>query len=258
MSSLRNRVTPAGVIAIIALVFAMVGGAFAASNGLSGKQKKEVTKIAKSFAGKPGANGVNGAPGAAGKEGPAGKPGSNGTNGTNGTNGKNVEVAALSGAECGGNGGAKVQVEGSPATEQKICNGQTGFTETLPPGETETGSWGANLPQATTGGYVPISFAIPLAAELGEANVHLIPIGEEGEEGCTGGTAVEPKADPGNLCVFVANEAGGGAIAGIGKIGSESLEVGASVTGAFLFLISASESAMAARGTFAVTAAPAP
>src|SRR3954453_22689625 len=46
-------------VAILALVLAMVGGAWAAV-GLNGKQKKEVRKIAKTFAGKPGVAGQQG------------------------------------------------------------------------------------------------------------------------------------------------------------------------------------------------------
>jgi hypothetical protein len=46
-SMFRERFGIAGVISVIALVFAMVGGAFAAGGGLSSKQKKEVKKIAK-------------------------------------------------------------------------------------------------------------------------------------------------------------------------------------------------------------------
>lgn len=61
-------------VAILALVLAMVGGAWAAG-GLTANQKKEVTKIAKKFAG------------AAGPEGKQGLPGANGANGTNGRDG---------------------------------------------------------------------------------------------------------------------------------------------------------------------------
>jgi hypothetical protein len=62
------------IIAILALVLATTGAAFAAV-GLNSKQKKEVTKIAKKYAGKPGATG------------PAGTAGTNGTNGKDGANG---------------------------------------------------------------------------------------------------------------------------------------------------------------------------
>lgn len=62
-------------MACIALVVALGGGAYAASGGLTGKQKKEVKKIAKEVAGAPGA------PGAPGQAGPAGPQGSEGRSG---------------------------------------------------------------------------------------------------------------------------------------------------------------------------------
>src|SRR6476469_4583933 len=100
------------IVACGALVFAMVGGAYAAG-ALSGKQKKEVEKIAKKYAGKTGP---------AGPQGPAGSAGTNGKDGTNGTNGINGK-------------------EGPEGKQGK--DGITGFTETLPSGKTETGSEGS-------------------------------------------------------------------------------------------------------------------
>ncbi|MCW2987260.1 MAG: hypothetical protein JWM24_198, partial [Solirubrobacterales bacterium] len=50
---LREPFGKAGLtVGVIALVMALVGGAYAAG-ALTGKQKKEVEKIAKKFAGKP-------------------------------------------------------------------------------------------------------------------------------------------------------------------------------------------------------------
>ena len=61
-------------VAIVALVFAMIGGAYAAGT-LTGKQKKEVEKIAKKFAGKNGSAGLQGSSGKDGSPGAAGQPG---------------------------------------------------------------------------------------------------------------------------------------------------------------------------------------
>lgn len=61
-------------VAVVALVFAMIGGAYAAGT-LTGKQKKEVEKIAKKFAGKNGSAGQPGSPGKDGSPGAAGQPG---------------------------------------------------------------------------------------------------------------------------------------------------------------------------------------
>lgn len=76
--SIREPFGKAGlVVACAALVFAMVGGAYAAV-ALSGKQKKEVAKIAKKLAGKAGINGERGPIGA---KGDPGSPGSQGIEG---------------------------------------------------------------------------------------------------------------------------------------------------------------------------------
>lgn len=89
ISRIHSKLGTAGlVVAIVALVAALGGGAYAAQQGLNGKQKKEVKKIAKKFAGAPGATGPQGQKGDTGATGPAGKDGTNGTNGTNGTDGE--------------------------------------------------------------------------------------------------------------------------------------------------------------------------
>jgi hypothetical protein len=54
ISRIHSKLGTAGlVVALVALVVALTGVAFAAS-GLNSKQKKEVKKIAKQFAGKQG------------------------------------------------------------------------------------------------------------------------------------------------------------------------------------------------------------
>lgn len=127
LSRTRKRVgTPATAIAVIALVFAMVGGAYAASSALTKKQKKEVEKIAKKYAGKPGP------PGAQGPAGANGKNGTNGTNGTNGSDGRSVVTTALLPGEGCIEGGTEFEVEGSSSSEA-ICNGLEG--EPGEPGE---------------------------------------------------------------------------------------------------------------------------
>jgi len=202
------------IVACLALVLAMGGAAVAAKGSLTGKQKKEVEKIAKKYAGKPGAAGAAGAPGPAGPGGAKGDKGDAGTNGTNGTNGKSVETGNATVQECS-SGGATVQVAGEPSTKKKICNGQTGFTEVLPEGKTETGIWRVEVPQLGTDESL-ISFPIPLASSLPAASAgHIIlkngkelvtnPVTEEPEEAastaCTG-TVSEPTAETGQLCIY--------------------------------------------------------
>jgi hypothetical protein len=211
-------------VAILALVMALVGGAYAAG-GLTKSQEKQVTKIAKKYAGKPGATGPAGAAGTNGKDGAPGAKGENGTNGTPGTPGKNVVVATANPepAHCEA-GGATVEVEGNAASKKYVCNGkdgQTGFTETLPPGKTLTGDWSLDLSAtlASQRTSTNISFGIPLEEA---PTVHFIKennketyfdeVAEEFKERevteCPG-VAEAPEAAPGNLCVYASHEAGG-------------------------------------------------
>ena len=93
LSALRKRVHfgPATAIAFLALVFAITGGAFAATGGNGGgsshatliasaaKAKSKVKVGPRGPAGPAGKNGANGANGAAGPQGPQGPKGENGT-----------------------------------------------------------------------------------------------------------------------------------------------------------------------------------
>jgi hypothetical protein len=195
-------------VAILALVLAMGGAAFAASGSLSGKQKKEVQKIAKRYA----KAGVAGGTGAAG---PAGKNGARGAEGLSGSDGVGVTTAAASSAECP-SGGIKVS---SASGKSKVCNGTTGFTETLPSGKTETGvfSTGLRRGEAEYIYYEEIAFPIPLAAPI-EAG-HALYVTTEEQEGGTApaecpGSVEEPTAAPGNLCFYQ----------GSTRVGSEEVE----------------------------------
>lgn len=205
-AALRKQfTTPALILSIAALVLALAGGAYAAGGGLSGKQKKEVEKIAKKFAGQPGTNGTNGTNGAPGEKGAPGAPGESGKAGEGVTN-TPIKVGE---AECSKLGGAKFTVgSGKPTTACNGKNGETGFTETLPAGKTETGLWGVrqSVLKSNEDMISHSSFNIPLA-EAPE-NVHLIgPEEGAGEphanlpEGCSGNVS-NPGAAEGNLCIF--------------------------------------------------------
>ena len=77
-SRIHHKLGTAGlVIAIMALILALGGAAYAALPGLNAKQKKEVKKIAKKLV----------APGVQGPAGPAGVKGDTGVKGDNGANG---------------------------------------------------------------------------------------------------------------------------------------------------------------------------
>lgn len=209
------------VVAVIGLVLALAGGAYAASGALTGKQKKEVEKIAKKYAGKPGAQGPAGPEGKQGAAGANGKDGSNGSNGTPGKDGESVKGEPIAtGGACGpGVSGVKYT---AGATSTNVCNGKngtngtTGFTETLPGGKTETGIWGQNSVGHPEGRFSEaLSFPIPLSSA---PKVVVVNASEESKAGCPGrggGNFTEgyipttPKAEPGNLCIYVMEEESG-------------------------------------------------
>ena len=226
-SSFRDRFGTAGlVVAIMALVIALVGTAYAASK-LNSTQKKEVEKIAKKFAGKPGA------PGAPGAKGDTGAAGSNGSNGTNGKDGTSAQATSFTGSKTVGSvkcteGGVVVK---SASPETAICNGKEGEPgvihpgETLPSSATETGSWTATVVETELGpsALIPISFPIPLAAPISSGGGHYVAkekaaceaLSEPEKAQCLAalaencpGTAAEPAAKAGNLCLYEAVNVG--------------------------------------------------
>lgn len=280
-SKVHDRLGTAGlVVAIVALVAALTGTAFAAA-GLTGQQKKEVKSIAKRYAGK---RGPQGAPGPKGDTGATGAPGKDGSNGAQGTAGVSPTGTAFTGSKTvGSTSCTEGGIEYTGATTNLVCNGKKGSPwtagGTLPANATETGAW--TLPHVGTDAVpaglgtvnVPISFSIPLAAELDREHVHVIA--ENGEEvfydfntsepkevtstACLG-TVAEPKATSGNLCIYVGTlteEASPGAsfstfkYVGPVKKAAEITEDGASVSGAALRLHVQAESE--GSGTWAVT-----
>jgi hypothetical protein len=240
----RIHVTPATVIASLALVFAMTGGAYAASKYLITSTKQISPKVLKSLKGAKGANGTNGtngpagaagagsagAAGPAGPQGPAGNAGTNGTNGTNGEKGK----------------------EGSPWTADG----------TLPKGKTETGAWSYvsyETTSLTSHVLAPISFPIPLTAELGETEVHYL--GQTGNGTTCLGTVEKPTAEPGNLCVYTKQVSG---VIGVDtEIFSDSFvpkialgHAGAGTSGAVIIFHVEKEETGSGWGSWAVTEKP--
>jgi hypothetical protein len=177
-SRIHNKLGTAGlVVAIVALVAALSGAAYAASdNHLSGGEKKEVKKIAKSVA-KPGPTGPTGPAGAPGAPGAKGATGAAGSNGAAGPEGKQGKTGATG-------------PEGSPWTIGGV----------VPKGETLKGDWSA----APLGGaeLTSISFNIPLSAA---PELHFLKVGEGETTECPG-TAENPEAAEGQLCVYTFKE----------------------------------------------------
>jgi hypothetical protein len=212
-STLRTRFGIPGVISVIALVFAMFGGAYAASNSSNGGKATASAKAKKGPRGPKGATGPagpvgpQGPAGAQGAKGDAGANGSAGSPGTTGSPGKSVVTASESpGIHCD-EGGASVEVEGTPVSKKYVCNGEEGpagspwtLGGTLPVGSTETGTWAiSSKPVGVQEGNVSsISFPIQLAAGLDESHVHYVT----SPGGACTGSALNPTATSGNLCVY--------------------------------------------------------
>jgi hypothetical protein len=252
------------VIAVIALIAALGGTALAASGALTGKQKKEVEKIAKKFqgTGPAGSAGASGAPGAKGKDGANGTNGSNGKDGTNGVSPAGTEFATTEEGHCTEGG---VKFVGT--TKTYACNGKKGKEGspwvaggTLPEGRTETGVWAVPFQsEAFESLALMLSFPIRLAAPLNSSSVHYINEANKEVPGVGApftstqclGTAAEPKANPGNLCMYTASE-------NVLEITSESIvspigeAPGAATAGAVVRLTSAEQAS--GIGTWAVTA----
>ncbi len=211
----RRQLSPATVMAFVALVFATTGGAFAvtgrgghspaASPGSASavataaksKSKPKVKAGPRGPAGPAGAQGPAGPAGATGPQGPAGSAGAagakgengaagtNGTNGTNGTSVTSIESKTKIGGPCGAGGSSFTSASG----KTYACDGKEGSPWTangmLPVGATETGAWRAGsvlLKRSTENIFIKevISFPIRLAAPMDGKHVHYI--NEAGQE----------------------------------------------------------------------------
>lgn len=238
-SFLRNRLGLPGLISIVALVFAMTSSAFAAKYLIT-STKQIKPSVLKKLKGAKGAKGQKGAKGAAGAQGPVGPVGPVGAVGPIGP--------------VGPEGPQGIQGdEGSPWTVDGV----------LPSGETETGAWGGAF---EAGGVIisPISFPIPLPAEIPTTNVKRHALGATVDPNCDdgdatngAGSAANPEAAPGFLCVFVTVDNSDPALAAPVVSKASDGSVGASKTGAILRRTGGT-AGVGYWGTFAVTAPLAP
>jgi hypothetical protein len=213
ISRIHSKLGTAGfIVAIVALVAALGGGAYAAQQGLNGKQKKQVKNIVKQEvkknpgpAGPQGAPGLPGAAGAKGDKGDTGSQGPKGEEGPSGANGKSVVIGtAAKPSECK-EGGATVQVEGTPATKKAVCNGEPWTAGgTLPSGETETGVWGGtlNFGASEIKSAEQASFTLPLAAPPTVNIIQKDGTANPGNLANCPGSPSNPEATPGNFCVY--------------------------------------------------------
>lgn len=275
--AIRKHINPATILALVALVFAITGGAFAATGSGGGAPAKAsalvtrgtsvavvATTKAKSKTkagprGPAGPKGATGATGPAGPVGPAGAAGAKGETGATGTGTPGVE----------GHEGK----EGPQGHEGK--EGKPGVIhpgETLPAGASETGAWAFGEGSAVIGAsgetepLVPISFNIPLKEGIEEAKAHFVTK-DEWESRTPAppteceGTPEKPEAEPGSLCVyedFFSQHITGGIIFNPGS--SSPGKAGAGPTGADVKVMvkGAEGEAGSGTGTWIVTAPKAP
>ena len=255
-STLRTRFGIPGVISVMALVFAMLGGAYAASNSSDGGKATASAKAKKGPRGPKGATGPAGPAGPAGPQGPAGAKGDAGSNGSNGSNGTpgaagqsvETEIEPPFG-ECGDEEGVKLT---SADGVSYVCNGAKGATGTagspwtaggtLPPNATQTGTWlvGEDSPLLPFLGlpFTTISFPIPLSSALDGAHVKYVGLGPEGKSALPAPvecddpahpgepSADNPEADSGYLCVFAQVFPFGGAPEGSGAVSMTQIGIG--------------------------------
>jgi hypothetical protein len=240
-SSVRRRmhVSPATAIATLALVFAMTGGAYAANRFLITSTKQISPKVLRAL---KGANGKSGAPGPAG---PVGAPGA-GSQGAAGPTGPAGPAGPAGAAGAKGETGAP----GAPGAEgEKGAAGEPWTpNNTLPTGASETGAWGAGELAKEQTDFVPISFSIQLAQELDESHVLIVP--KTGKAPECPGTAAQPSAEPGFLCVY---EGGFTTAHPISVVKPDVAALGAGRSGAVVGVEGLS-AASVATGTWAVTA----
>lgn len=214
LSKIRSRLTYANITATFALVFAMSGGALAATHYLLNSTKQINPKVFKALKGQTGVAGPKGSQGAAGTpgaQGPEGKAGANGANGMSVTS-REFEGAAgdctVGGSEFTAANGTTFACNGKNGREPKEGPEHPAWPSSLPSEATETGTWGfvSNAEGLTR---VPLSFPVPtnepLGPTLGRGPVELLEPGEEDpldtHPNCPG-TVEKPKADPGFICVY--------------------------------------------------------
>jgi hypothetical protein len=239
-SLLRNRFGIPGIVSVIALVFAMSGGAFAAQHYLAGassaKQAKRGPRGPQGLQGQNGLQGPigpagpngargetgarggegelgpQGAIGATGPQGPIGNQGSQGSAGSQGAPGaagKSVVSTSFDGAgepagnPCEEHGGTEFEVESSGVVHY-VCNGSGGGAA-LP--EVMTGTWSiGKVPFGAAGDpiFVSISYPFPLATAPGNVG-YIQATGAEPSAICPG-TAANPEPASGHLCLYAQEE----------------------------------------------------
>jgi hypothetical protein len=236
----RKHFNATTAVAIVALVFAMTGGAYAASHYLITSTKQIKPSVLAQLKGKAGPAGANGAPGAQGPGGPSGPQGPQGPQGPKGETGSTGAAGKAGAPGAPGEAGepGPTGPEGSPWT----MNG------TLPSGKTAMGHWAASgLAEGTVTGFAAtgVSFPLPLSEP---PNTTYIKEGESTPEPECTGTASHPgPPEKHHLCIFVVGEANI-------SYSSGNPVPSADENGFTIFAFSAAKGPMFVFGTWAVTA----
>lgn len=201
-----SRVSPATLLALLALVFAMSGGALAMNGNRGGSRGgRRAGVVAARAAGRPkAAVGARGPRGVRGPAGPAGKSGAAGASGAQGVQGPAGPQGPAGAAGAKGAPGEKGETGEIGEVGEKGPAGPKGETGapwpaggTLPANATETGAWSVNPREGEPLQFYAISFPIPLAGDgLDSEHVLVAPNSK-----CSG-TVAEPKAEPGYLCLY--------------------------------------------------------
>jgi hypothetical protein len=177
----KPKLTYANVVATVALVFSMTGGALAASHYLINSTKQINPKVLRALHGAKGAKGATGTPGRPGSVGPtgpaggngiaglAGKEGREGDRGAHGIPGATGETGATGAPGEAGSSGPKGEKGEAGATGEKGATGETGAT----------GDKGAT---GESGG--PLAYAhIQEGGKVDTANSHNVGSSEEVSKG---------------------------------------------------------------------------
>lgn len=222
LSRVHNKLGTAGlIVAVVALIAALGGAAFAASGKLTSTEKKEVKKIAKQVA-KPGPAGAAGPAGPQGPKGDSGPKGDQGPKGDIGNTGSKGEAGMCSeeSPECNlAAGGTLTGLYSVAAGKEESDLANISFPVRVSPApialyplEAVSKVLGAELKNPGEGSYgfidpdssvslYSVAGAFPATPEEEEEAA------EAYEEACPG-SFEEPEASAGFLCIYPGNKEG--------------------------------------------------
>lgn len=196
LTLIRRRLTYTNIALTLALVFAMTGGAYAANKYLITSTKQISPKVIKSLQGQKGKDGTNGTGGPVGPQGTAGVKGEAGPQGPAGAAGAKGDTGAPGSQGKEGTKG----LAGSQGPAGPTCSASGECL--LPAGATETGAWSFRAPGDLAAQYVSISFALKLTSAPEFIWVDESNSSSPGSVAGCPGTAEEPAAEAGKLCVY--------------------------------------------------------